>query len=279
MSTHQNSNKNPRKSGVPIILAVIVAFVLFNAVKQNNRQKHSSPGTPIVSQPKVVANPILGQLQQYAQTTPREGIAIGVALDISGSMDETVADQDGGTQAKIIIARRCVMNILKETNAFAQKHPEQAIEVGIFEFSSRQGQPSCRQVVPFGPVKPEISQKAIERMHAKGGTPIGDAIVTVKQKMNLTGLKQQHLLVITDGENNQGYDPGDVVNAIYRLPDEQIASVYFFALDVAANKFNKVRDAGGLVLAASNEQGLQQTLDYVLAGKILVEQPEVSGTK
>ncbi len=279
MSTRQSSNKKPNKAIGKIILTVIVAFVLFNAVKQNNRQKHRSPGTPVVSQPRAVANPILGQLQQHAQTTHREGIAIGVALDVSGSMDESVADQDGRMQAKIIIARRCVMNILKETNAFVQKHPDQTVEVGIFEFSSRQGQPSCRQVVPFGPVQPDGSRQAIERMRAKGGTPIGDAIVTVKQKMNQTGLKRQHLLVITDGENNQGYDPGDVVNAMYRLADDQIASVYFFAFDIAANKFNKVRDAGGLVLAAANEQGLQQTLDYVLAGKILVEQPEIPGAK
>ncbi len=30
---------------------------------------------------------------------------------------------------------------------------------------------------------------------------------------------------------------------------------------------------GGLVLGASNEQELRQTLDYVLTGRILVEQP------
>jgi hypothetical protein len=114
-------------------------------------------------------------------------------------------------------------------------------------------------------------------MHAKGGTPIGDAIVTVKQKMNRTGLKQQHLLVITDGENNQGYDPGDVVNAIYRLPDEQIASVYFFAFDIAADKFNKVRDGGGLVLSAANESGLQQTLRLCAGRQDSGEQPEIPG--
>jgi hypothetical protein len=277
MSIRQNSNKKPNKAAT--ILAIIFAVVLFNAVRQNNRQKHSSPWTPVVPQPKAVANPILGQLQKNDAVMPREGIAIGIALDVSGSMNDFVADQAGGTQAKIIIAQRCVLNIMKEANSFVQKHPEQTIKVGIYEFSSRQGQPSCRQVVPFGPVGPDLSRPSIMGMRAKGGTPIGDAMVTVKQKMNLTGLKQQHLLVITDGENNQGYDPGDVVNAIYRLPDDQKASVYFFAFDIAADKFTKVRDAGGLVLAASNEQGLQQTLDYVLAGRILVEQPEVPGAK
>jgi hypothetical protein len=279
MSIHQNNNNKSNKALGNIILAIIVAVVLLNVLKQNKGHKIVSPNVPAAAPVRVVENPLLGQLQKSAEVTPREGIAIGVALDVSGSMSELVADQDGGKQPKIVIAQRCVLNIMKEATAFLQKHPDQKIEVGIYEFSSRQGQPSCRQVVPFGPVQLDSSSQAIGRMRAKGGTPIGDAIVTVKQKMNLTGLKQQHLLVITDGENNQGYDPGDVVNAIYRLPTDQLASVYFFAFDVAADKFNKVRDAGGLILAASNEQGLQQTLDYVLAGKILVEQPEVPETK
>jgi hypothetical protein len=275
----RNNNKKPNKAFGQIILAVVFFLFLLNVVKQSNRQNHNLPVTSGKSKVKAVTNPLLRQLQENTETTPREGVAVGVVLDVSGSMNQPVDDQDGGRQAKIAIAQRCVMNILNEVNSFIQKHPEKHIEVGVYEFSSIQGMPSCRQVVPFGPVKSEISRNAIMKMRAKGGTPIGDAIVTVKQKMNLTGLKQQHLLVITDGENNQGYDPGDVVNAIYRLPDDQLASVYFFAFDIAANKFNKVRDAGGLVLAASNGQGLQQTLDYVLAGKILVEQPEVPGAK
>jgi len=45
------------------------------------------------------------------------------------------------------------------------------------------------------------------------------------------------------------------------------------AFDVAASTFNPVRDAGGVVMAAANESELTSTLDYVLKGKILVEQP------
>jgi hypothetical protein len=63
------------------------------------------------------------------------------------------------------------------------------------------------------------------------------------------------------------------------LPDENRASIYFIAFDIAAAKFEAVRNAGGLVLAASNETELQQTLDYVLTGKILAEQPQVTPAK
>jgi hypothetical protein len=80
-----------------------------------------------------------------------------------------------------------------------------------------------------------------------------------------------HILVVTDGENNKGYAPSDVVAAIGRLPEASRASVYFVAFDVAADVFKPVRDAGGLVLPAANEAELQQTLDFVLSGRILVE--------
>jgi hypothetical protein len=45
------------------------------------------------------------------------------------------------------------------------------------------------------------------------------------------------------------------------------------AFDVAATKFNAVKDSGGLILAASDETDLKGTLDYLLTGKILAEQP------
>jgi hypothetical protein len=49
--------------------------------------------------------------------------------------------------------------------------------------------------------------------------------------------------------------------------------VYFVAFDIAASRFAPVRDAGGLVLPAANAAELNQTLDALLTGKILVEGP------
>jgi hypothetical protein len=64
-----------------------------------------------------------------------------------------------------------------------------------------------------------------------------------------------------------------VTRIIAGKSDTARAAVYFVAFDIAASRFNSVRDAGGLVLAASNETDLKGTLDYVLSGKILAEQP------
>jgi hypothetical protein len=43
------------------------------------------------------------------------------------------------------------------------------------------------------------------------------------------------------------------------------------AFDVEADRFSRVRDAGGLVLSAGNATELNDTLDTLLRGKILVE--------
>jgi hypothetical protein len=79
--------------------------------------------------------------------------------------------------------------------------------------------------------------------------------------------------VITDGENTRGYSPGDVTRVISSQNEADRASIYFVAFDVEASKFNSVRDSGGLVLPASDEIELKGTLDYLLTGKILAEQP------
>ncbi|MEN6309642.1 MAG: VWA domain-containing protein [Anaerohalosphaeraceae bacterium] len=282
MSIRRNSSNRPMNALGRIIFTIILVCVFFSVYK-NNRQHStvqvSHNQSPVVRE-EPVRNPIMRALAESPSTQmQREGIAIGVAFDVSGSMKDSLAGINGQMMSKIKIARQCAMDILKQADSFTQKHPEQTVEVGVFEFSSRQRQPSCRQVIPFGPINLSAAMSAVGRMVPDGGTPIGDAVIHVKQAMDRTGLKTKHLLVITDGENNQGYAPGDVVDVMSRLPDDRRSSVYFFAFDVAADKFNAVRDAGGLVLSASNGTELQQTLDYVLMGKILVEQPEMPGAK
>jgi hypothetical protein len=63
-----------------------------------------------------------------------------------------------------------------------------------------------------------------------------------------------------------------VTRAITNQSENDRASIYFVAFDIASSKFDSVRDAGGSVLSASDETELRGTLDYLLTGKILAEQ-------
>ncbi len=203
----------------------------------------------------------------------QDGIAAAILLDTSGSMQEPVQGADKKPKAKIKVAQDALLNVLQQFSAFGKKHPETRLLVGIYDFSARRGQPSCRQVIKLGPPDVAAAQESIKSMVPSGATPIGDAMIMAKRDLEATGLTRQHILVITDGENNLGYQPGDVTGVISQETVQDRAGVYFIAFDIGADLFDAVRDAGGLVLSASSEQQLTDTLDFILTGKILVEQP------
>jgi hypothetical protein len=96
-------------------------------------------------------------------------------------------------------------------------------------------------------------------------------MVTAKQALDATGLSRRHLLVVSDGENTDGFNPEQVAAAIARRPENERPSIYFVAFDIEARRFNGVREAGGLVLSAASARELNDTLDMLLKGKILIE--------
>ena len=112
---------------------------------------------------------------------------------------------------------------------------------------------------------------AIAAMNPGGGTPIGNAMIKAKRELDATGLARRHLLVVTDGDNTDGPDPDEVAAAINRRPEAERPSIYFVAFDIEASKFSGVKNSGGLVLAAANARELNDTLDTLLRGKILLE--------
>jgi hypothetical protein len=257
------------RQGNGLLFVLLLIGIAASRNWKDNRPT-SQPSYP-VSTP--VRNPIEEVLRPVAPAQYREGIAAAILIDTSGSMGDAVKDAEGAMQPKISIARRSALNLVNQFSEYASAHPDQLIQLGIYEFSDRGRGSPCRTVVKFGPPDAEAARSAIMNMHADGDTPIGDAMIVAKRDIDATGLSKRHILVITDGENTRGYSPEDVTRVISSLSEKDRASIYFVAFDVAAAKFNPVRDSGGLVLAASNETDLKGTLDYLLTGKILAEQP------
>jgi hypothetical protein len=267
--------RRPSKSNGLLLIALVIAFLaaMFDD-RQGEPDSDSSTGSSGVSTP--VTNPIEEALRPVAAAEPREGIVAAILVDTSGSMEDEVKDVDGARRPKIEIAQRAALDLVGQFENYARQHAEQTILLGIYEFSDR-GRESSREVVKLGPpgaMDNVAVRSAISNMRPGGDTPIGDAMIQAKRAIDATGLSRRHLLVITDGENNIGYEPEEVTRIITGQGDQDRASIYFVAFDIAATKFNPVRDAGGLVLAASNETELKGTLDYLLTGKILAEQPE-----
>jgi Mg-chelatase subunit ChlD len=128
-------------------------------------------------------------------------------------------------------------------------------------------------VLPLSAPDAEKAEAALARLKAHGGTAIGEAMIDGKRALDRSRLSRRHLLVVTDGENTDGYEPADVMTALGKRPEAERPSVYFVAFDIAASRFDGVREGGGLVLEAANATELNRTLDFLLNGKILVEGP------
>jgi hypothetical protein len=261
-----------RRRGDNGFLIVLLFFAVFYGIRQNRNNKPKDPFPPQQRISTPVRNPIEDVLRP-STAQYKDGIAAAILIDTSGSMNLKVEDTDGSKRPKIEIARRAAMELVDQFNMYARNHTDQQILLGIYEFSDRGRGPVCRPVVELGPPDPNAAREAISRMKADGDTPIGDAMIVAKKALDAGGLAKRHILVITDGENTKGYSPADVTRVITNQAPNDRASIYFVAFDVAAAKFNSVKDSGGLVLGASNEADLQGTLNYLLSGKILAEQP------
>ncbi|CAN5357990.1 hypothetical protein BH23ACI1_BH23ACI1_32400 [soil metagenome] len=201
----------------------------------------------------------------------REGLAAAILIDVSGSMRDRVRGEGGEREAKIDIARRAARELVEQFARYADDNRGEPVLLGLYEFSERGGQPDCRPVIPMGPPDRVRAEAALQALRPEGGTPIGNAMIVAKRELDATGLSRRHLLVVTDGENTGGHEPHRVAAAMGRRPEAERPSIYFVAFDVDASRFRRVRDAGGLVLGAADAQELNDKLDMLLRGEILVE--------
>ena len=250
--------------------AAIIATALLAGVA-GCREKGPPPGVGRTAAEDRGDPEIEQQLQPPPSVQAREGLAAAIVIDVSGSMRDNVTGPDGRREPKIETARRAARELVDQFARYAEEHPEEPVFMGLYEFSERSGQPACRPVIPMGPPDRARAASAIAALRADGGTPIGDAMIAAKRELDQTGLTRRHLLVVTDGENTAGPRPDRVATAIGRRPESERPSIYFVAFDVEASRFNAVRDSGGLVLGAANAKELNDTLDTLLRGKILLE--------
>lgn len=211
------------------------------------------------------------QLAPAAAVSSREGLAAAIVIDVSGSMDDEVEGEDGRDERKIDIARRAARDLVEQFARYADDHKDEPVLLGIYEFSERSNRPDCRAVIAMGRPDRARADSALASLRPRGGTPIGNAMLFAKRELDATGLTRRHLLVVTDGENTDGFEPDDVAAGIGRRPEAERPSLYFVAFDVDAKRFTRVRDAGALVLGASNARDLNSTLDSLLRGNILIE--------
>src|SRR4030095_4583161 len=178
------------RSGVWLLFLFLV--LLGRARNCKDQQRTSS--RPPVSTP--VENPINQVIQPTTPKEYRDGVAAIILIHTSGSMRDKVTDANGERQPKIDIAQRAAIKLVEQFDQYAREHTERPISLGIYEFSDREGEPFTRPVIPPGPPDASRAQHAIMQMRARGGTPIGNAMIQAKLDIDATGLSKRHIVVI-----------------------------------------------------------------------------------
>jgi hypothetical protein len=208
--------------------------------------------------------------------TNDEGVALAIIYDTSGSMRETVRDENGNQAPKYVIANRALIAIAKQLQNFATNTPSGAprkLEAGLFIF----GGDGAKEVIKLGPFDAEaIREFAKHFSNPNGNTPLGKSLEKAGQTVLNSPLTRKHVLIITDGINTSGPAPVVVMPRLKQQAEQKHAglSVHFVAFDVDAKVFDPVKKLGATVVGAADEKQLNIQLDYIMQRKILLEEEE-----
>ena len=138
---------------------------------------------------------MLGSLVLFASISLTDIVAFAdqtvvVVIDDSGSMKQVMQTK----QRRIEAAKQALATVLKAV--------EPGTQVGILALNSQVN--NSHWIVPVGTPNPERWQRPLEKLHAEGGTPLGqwmrqgaDELLALRAKQPFSTYR---LLVVTDGE-------------------------------------------------------------------------------
>jgi Mg-chelatase subunit ChlD len=191
------------------------------------------------------------------------GVAVAILVDTSGSMRN---EAPGDSRPKAAVAREALDAMFDVTEAFVAKHPEFAVKVGIYSFSS-----DASTVLPIQTFDREAVRDALARLpRPGGGTAIGEAMRAARPDLYRAGVFRKYLLVVTDGENTAGRSPDSVARDIFQKSEHGV-QIYFVAFDIGADRFAFLKDVQGDVIGANSGSELRKALDEIYQGRILAE--------
>lgn len=240
------------------VVAIVVAGIWLS--RGEKTAEVSGPGFDTTEQGK------------YRPTTQEGlGASIAILLDNSGSMDNQ--PDEGGSSTKAVIAREVLEGVLAQTDSFVAKQPGFPVNVGLYVFSG-----SVERALPIGPWDHGKMRAALDAIPSpQGGTAIGDAMNAAITDLYGAGTIRKYILVVTDGESNEGADPAAVASEIARR-SEGAVRLFLVAFDIDPEKFGFIRDVRGTLIQAGNALSLRAGLDTLYRGRILAEAVDAGET-
>lgn len=198
----------------------------------------------------------------YVSEVPEgPGAAVAILVDVSGSMLERWGDAP-----KAEAARAALAEALDATAEFRELHPDRPVKVGVIAFSD-----DVQEIMPIADYDAERVRTALDAIPSTAGrTAIGRALDTARAALYRSGSIRKYILVITDGENNRGPDPEDVMREISQRSQGAV-SISLVAVDVNPAAYAFVRELGGDLLSPQDPAALRAAVQQIYEGKILAE--------
>lgn len=208
---------------------------------------------------------------------PDGTVGVCVIVDASGSMANSVMGASGVLEPKFIIADRALVALGKRLDNYLNFAPNRNIKASIIVLRNSRATLSKTAILPNNAEEFFSSWvKDYEKDGPDGGTPLGNAIVAGANEILPLKLKSKHIIILSDGESNQGDPPEEVIPYLSKqfTYNGSSLNIHFVAFDVNASIFNGVKQLGATVVGASNEIELNKQLDFILKEKVLLEREE-----
>ena len=206
---------------------------------------------------------------------PKNTMGVFVVVDYSGSMADKVSNATGGTDRKDEIVKRSIVSIGKKFDSYLDVSGCN-IYCGLIVLNKSTVYIRALNLLSNNAeVVFHSWADNILNIDPDGGTPLGFAIDAAYRQMEGMDFKSKHVIVLTDGESNQGDSPENVLNKLKAANKMTMpAEFHFVAFDVNSACFSGVKSLGCTVVGASDEKTLNEKIDYILKEKILLEKED-----
>jgi Ca-activated chloride channel family protein len=233
------------------ILIVLMIFFTFMGVKRMFERSTTDPKLSGEPDMPLTWPAELGPDTKIEPVERRTARNYYVVFDASGSMTETKCS---GSQRKIEVAKTAVQE-------FATKIAGDA-NIGLMIFDNR----GPREALPLGKDQLLQFKNLVSSIDAGGGTPLRSAIYSAgqnlaKQAARQMGYGEYHLVVVTDGEADEGQDPRTIVGTLLKGTPVVLHTVGF----CIGSKHSLNQPGLVLYQSADNPEELRQGLKEVLA--------------
>jgi len=194
-------------------------------------------------------------------------ISLFFCIDVSGSMSGKL-----DFRRKIDISKEAMHAVFKQIDDYAKANPGKKIKAGLGKFSGQ-----CTILKPLAPFDRAALEQALDALTTGGNTAIGDAITMALREVVASNDETKAILVMTDGDSNNGVTPDKVTDAIKKNRNNRNlmtadVELFLIAFDVSSNRFTAVKNAGATVMESRDAASLSQIMTG-LVEEVLLEAP------